>query len=357
MPTPDATAHERLSRLGWDDGWAALYADAAADGDEPGRVSRVEAGSCTVLGTRGEVRATVAGRLFHRAASTADAQPAVGDWVVLEGGERVSAVLPRRSSFSRKVVGDATAEQVVAANVDTTFLVEPLDREVRLRRVERYLAVAWESGANPVLVLSKADLCEDVEAATAAVESVAVGTPVLVISARTGLGMDDLAAAVGPGRTVALLGPSGVGKSTLANWLLGEEVLATQEVRSDHKGRHTTSFRQLFELPSGGLLIDTPGMRELALWGTGEGLDRAFADIDELTASCRFADCNHDREPGCAVQEALRTGRLPADRYESWRKLLGEQHRLELLQDARAMADERARLRARGRALKGRPHR
>jgi ribosome biogenesis GTPase / thiamine phosphate phosphatase len=353
----DAVQADRLARLGWDDRWAALYAAVGRDGDRPGRVSRVEAASCTVMCAGGDVDVPVAGRLFHRAASAADAQPAVGDWVVLEGGERISAILPRRSAFSRKVAGLTTAEQVVAANVDMAFLVEPLDGDVRLRRLERYLAVAWESGAVPVLVLSKADLCVDVDAALAEAERAAVGTRVLVVSTRSGLGMDELAAAVAPGRTVALVGPSGVGKSTIANWLLGEDVLATGSVRADGRGRHTTSFRQLFELPGGGLLVDTPGMRELALWGTGDGVDRAFADIEELVSSCRFADCGHEREPGCAVQGALASGHLAVERYESWRKLQREQHRLELQQDARAAAAERAALRTRARAFRSRPHR
>jgi ribosome biogenesis GTPase / thiamine phosphate phosphatase len=266
----------------------------------------------------------------------------VGDWVVVRD-ETIQAVLPRRSAFSRKVARAATEEQVLAANVDTVFLVTALNGDLNLRRLERYLALAWESGASPVLVLTKADLCGDVGGALRAVGPVTIGVPTHAISNLTGAGLDELEPHLAPARTVALLGSSGVGKSSLANRLLGEELQVTREIAVDGRGRHTTTSRQLVRLPGGALLVDTPGLRELQLWDADEGIHAAFADVDELAGDCRFSDCSHTREPGCAVHAAIDAGRLPLTRLQSYRRLQRELERLARKQDARLRSEERKR--------------
>jgi ribosome biogenesis GTPase len=238
----------------------------------------------------------------------------------------IHEVLPRRGKFVRKVAGRRLEEQVIAANVDTAFVVMALDNDFNLRRLERYLAQCFESGAKSVVVLNKADDREDVAARVAEVEAIAAGVPIFAVSARTGEGVGALDIYLAPGQTIVLLGSSGVGKSTLVNHLLQREAQAVREVRaSDSRGRHTTTSRELFALPGGALLIDTPGLRELQLWGAAEGVERTFADIEEIAAQCKYGNCGHATEPGCAVQAALGDGRLDAERLESWRKLEREQ--------------------------------
>ncbi|MGY1693050.1 ribosome small subunit-dependent GTPase A [Geodermatophilus sp. SYSU D01105] len=335
-----------LSLLGWTpDRVAELPPDTV-----PGRVARVDRGRLTVLTAGGEVRAVLAATLHEHGGAT------VGDWVALRG-ELAVAVLPRRTAFSRVVAGRASAEQVVAANLDTVLVVDALAGAPRLRRLERYLAVAWGSGATPVVVLTKADLCDDVPAAVRAVAEDVLGVEVRAVSAVTGAGVEEVRALVGPGRTAAMVGPSGVGKSSLANALLGRPLIATGAVReSDGRGRHTTTARELHLLPGGGLLVDTPGMRELGLVDD-EGIDTAYADVTELAAGCRFRDCGHRGEPGCAVAAAIADGRLDPARYTAWRKLQAEARRQELRADARARAAEHARVRALHRAMRAQPNR
>jgi ribosome biogenesis GTPase len=326
-----------LQDLGWDDGFAASLEP--FDNCIPARVSAQHRGEYDVLTERGELRVRVTGRLRHEAASAADL-PAVGDWVALRE-ETIQAVLPRRSAFARKVAWSQTEAQVLAANLDTVFVVSGLDGDFNLRRLERYLTLAWESGASPVLVLTKADLCADVATVLFEVEHVALGVPVHVVSNVTGAGLEELSTYLVPARTVVLLGSSGVGKSTLANRLLGQELQATKEIADDGRGRHTTTSRQLIRLAGGALLVDTPGLREIQLWDADEGIQEAFADVDELAADCRFNDCAHMREPGCAVQAAIDEGRLPRERLQSYRALQRELRRLALKQDARLRSEER----------------
>jgi ribosome biogenesis GTPase len=318
-------------------------------GCEAARVARVDRGLLTVLTAAGERRVRAGGALHG------DDAPAVGDWVAVRG-ELAVRVLPRRTAFVRTAAGRGSAPQVVAANVDLVFVVDALVGAARLRRVERYLAVAWASGATPVVVLTKADLCADVPAALARVAEDAVGVDVLAVSAVTGAGLAELAALVAPGCTAAMVGPSGVGKSSLANALAGREVAATSGIRADGRGRHTTTARELHRLPGGGLLIDTPGMRELALPG-GDGLDTTYADVADWATQCRFRDCAHRTEPGCAVAAAIDRGALDPARFTAWRKLQAEAHRQELRADARARAQEHARIRAFSRELRARPGR
>ncbi|HEY7198243.1 MAG TPA: ribosome small subunit-dependent GTPase A [Gaiellaceae bacterium] len=339
-----------LTALGWDDARAEQFEPHAQAGLTPGRVAVQHRGAYDVLTEDGELRCDVAGRLYEEASSPADL-PAVGDWVAVaarpeEGAGTVQAVLPRRTKFSRKTAWQASEEQVLAANVDVAFIVTSLNDELNLRRLERYLTLAWESGARPVLVLTKADLADDVPAAVAAVESVAFGAPVQAISSVSGEGLDAIRAHLGPGVTAALLGSSGVGKSTLVNTLAGEELLETREIRDDGKGRHTTTRRELVQLPGGALVIDTPGMREVQLWIAEEGLEEAFSDVTELFEHCRFSDCAHESEPGCAVKEAIANGTLAPERWESYLKLQRELARLERRLDKRAQAEERKRWRA-----------
>jgi ribosome biogenesis GTPase len=242
-----------------------------------------------------------------------------------EGSARINACLPRRSSLVRKRAGRASTPQVIAANLDVVFVVSSLNGDLNERRIERTLAMIWESGAQPVVLLTKLDLCEDAAGSIARVEAVALGVPVHALSTWTGQGVDALDRYQRAGKTLALIGSSGVGKSTLANRMLGEERIATSEIRaSDERGRHTTSARELFVLPSGALLIDTPGMRELGLWDAGDGLDAAFEDIDALASGCRFNDCKHQSEPGCAIRAAIADGLLEEARFRSYQKLQRE---------------------------------
>jgi ribosome biogenesis GTPase len=326
-----------LQDLGWDDGFAAALEP--HDNCIPGRVSAQHRGEYDVLAEAGELRARVAGRLRHEASSGADL-PAVGDWVALRE-QTIQAVLPRRSAFLRKVNLGAAEAQVLAANLDSIFVVTGLDADFSARRLERYLTLAWESGATPAVVLTKADLCDDPAALLFEAEQVAVGVPVHLVSNVTGEGHDELAPYLQPAKTIALLGSSGVGKSSLANRLLEQEAQATKEVAEDGTGRHTTTTRELFRLPGGALLVDTPGLREVQLWDADEGIEQAFADVDELAGGCRFNDCAHEQEPGCAVQAAIAGGALPRGRLDSYRALQRELARLARKQDARLRSEEK----------------
>jgi ribosome biogenesis GTPase len=340
-----------LESYGWSDELSHQFESLALDDVVPARVTVQQRGLYTLAAERGELTAELGGRFAFEAGE--GEYPVVGDWVALtvptEGRGTIHAVLPRRTAFVRRAAGDAGAAQVLAANIDTVFLVSSLNADLSLRRLERYLASAWESGADPVVVLTKADLPDAVEARLVDVQSVASGVPVHAVSAVTGEGLDGLRSYLGPGRTGVLLGSSGVGKSTLVNALAGEELLATAPVReADARGRHTTTHRELVLLPGGGLVLDTPGMRELGLWDAEAGLDTAFADVDELFGGCRFADCAHEREPGCAIRAALADGTLRPERWESYVKLQREAAYAERKGDPRATAAERKKWIARG---------
>jgi len=352
----------RLSDIGWDAGWEAEFAAAASTADtRPARVAVEYNHIYRVLASDGdggvaELEAMSSGRLKHHAASRREL-PAVGDWVVVrqrpDERANIVALLPRRTHFSRKVAGLVTDEQVVAANVDVVFLVMALDADFSVRRLERYLLTARESGAAPVVILTKPDLCADVEARVAEVSGSSGALPVHVLNPRAGEGSDQVSRYLGTGRTGALLGSSGVGKSTIINRLLGAEVQRTRAVReSDSKGRHTTIHRELVVLPGGGMIIDTPGMRELQLWDVGESVRDAFDDIEALSGSCRFTDCRHGGEPGCAVKAAIEDGRLPAERRESYLSLQGELAHLAQQRDERAQREEKRRAKVAGKAHK-----
>jgi ribosome biogenesis GTPase len=337
-----------LEDLGWNDSFAAAFAPYGEQGLVPARVV-AQKGLYQVSTGGAECFADLAGKLRHelKGPGGAAGYPAVGDWVTLrpptgEGRAMIHAVLPRKSKFSRKMAGHRTEEQVVAANVDTIFLVSGLDGDFNPRRIERYLTAAWDSGARPVVVLNKLDCCEDPDGCLLEAEAVAMGVPVHRVSALTGENCAELHAYLSPGQTVSLLGSSGVGKSTLINRLLGREVQRTAEVReSDDRGRHITTHRELFVAPAGGLLIDTPGLREIQLWEGDQGIESAFADIEELAEGCRFGDCRHQGEPGCAVEEAAENGGLPRERLESYRKLQRELRQIHLRQDELARLQEK----------------
>ena len=341
-----------LVSLGWTPAHEDQFAPHAADGLEPARVAVEHRGAYLLYTARGEAQAELAGRLRHVASERGEL-PAVGDWVAITPTQPaiVQAVLPRRTKFSRLAASDhgGTIEQVVAANVDTVFLVAGLDGELNLRRLERYLALGWESGADPVVVLTKADLCPDVDAALLDVETAAMGVPVHAVSNVTGAGVEELGVYFGPGRTVAALGSSGVGKSSLVNRLAGRELMATGELRADGRGRHTTTTRQLLVLPNGSLFLDTPGMRELRLWESEDGLAQTFDDVAAAAALCRFADCSHEEEPECGVRAALADGTLTHERYESWTKLHAELRHLAVKQDKRLSSEVRKEIRRRAR--------
>jgi ribosome biogenesis GTPase / thiamine phosphate phosphatase len=338
-----------LKRLGWNSYFAALWQGREQPEWLPARVISQQRGLWRIAGDFAECWAETSGTL-RAAAETGGDWPAVGDWVAAErlgGGGRplIQEVLPRRSKFVRKVAGRRLEEQVIAANVDTAFVVMALDGDFNVRRLERYLAQCFESGAKSIVVLNKADDCGDLAARVAEVESIAAGVPVFSVSARTGDGVDALDTFLLPGQTIVLLGSSGVGKSTLVNHLLQREAQAVQTVRaSDSRGRHTTTSRELFALPCGALLIDTPGLRELQLWGATEGVEQAFSDIEELAAQCKYGNCGHTTEPGCAVQAAIVEGRLDESRLENQRKLEREQQFVRRKVDPEAEKQEKERV-------------
>jgi ribosome biogenesis GTPase / thiamine phosphate phosphatase len=348
-----------LEALGWDAAWAAELEQLEEDNLIPARVAAQHRGSFVVWSEAGDLRAKAAGRLFY-AHDVGALLPAVGDWVAVARPDgdntTITAILERRSAFVRKQAGNSSQEQVLAANVDAAFLLAGLDDDFSLRRLERYIATAWESGAEPIVVLTKADLSPDVAAAVFEVEIVAIGVPVHPISNVTGEGLDAVEAHLRPGRTVVLLGSSGVGKSTLLNRLAGTELMRTAALAADGTGRHTTTHRELVRLPEGALVIDTPGLRELQFW---EGdLSAAFEDLDSLAAECRFRDCAHVTEPGCAVLGAVDDGRLELDRLRSWRKFQRELESIAARTDKRLRAERKKRWKQRAQIArqKARPY-
>jgi ribosome biogenesis GTPase / thiamine phosphate phosphatase len=327
-----------LADYGWDVALAAAFE--AFDGQRfvPGRVIKQARDLSTLMTAAGETAGEVSGRFRHRAIGPSDF-PAVGDWVAIRPVERgpslIEAILPRRSAFTRKAAGEAVEAQIVAANVDTVFLVSGLDGDFNLRRIERYLTTAWSSGAEPIIILNKADLRPDLEDVVAAAAGVAPGVPIVAARALTDGGLEALMPFLSAGRTVAFLGSSGVGKSTMINRLIGRERFRTAAMSdaAAGRGRHTTTERELVLLPGGALLIDTPGMRELGLWADDDGLDRTFDEIEALAARCRFPDCSHEREPGCAVRAAVETGAVDPARWQSYLKLRRELRFVELKKD------------------------
>jgi ribosome biogenesis GTPase len=327
-----------------DIGWDAFFADAfepyAADNLIPARVSARHHGPCELMTQRGRMGGIPAGKLSE------EELPAVGDWVAARplDGERkavIEAVLPRRTSFTRKEAWQRTVAQVLAANVDTVFVVTAFGFDLNPRRLERYLTAAWDSGSTPIVVVNKSDTATDQAAELLEIEPVTIAVSVHAVSAVTGDGLEALDPYLQPGRTIALLGSSGVGKSTLVNRFAGREVLATADTSAGGRGRHTTSHRELVPLPSGAILLDTPGMRELQLWADEEALDTTFSEVAELASQCRFNDCAHKSEPGCAIRRALYEGTLSRERWDSYCKLQREMQALAIRKDARLRSEAR----------------
>lgn len=317
-----------MKQYGMNDRFVALAFMYEEEGLIVSRVISQEKDLYSIMTEHGERFAEVSGRFRHQVSAVSD-YPAVGDFVMVDPGQYkgnavIHHVLPRKSCFLRRAAGDARQEQVVAANIDTLFLCMSLNNDFNLRRLERYLSVAWDSGAIPVVVLTKADLCADPESRLAEVSSIAMGADVLVTTVAEQDGYVQILPYLTEGKTAAFLGSSGVGKSTLINCLLGEKRLDTNGLRNDDKGRHTTTRRQLILLPQGGMVVDTPGMRELGMWDAGEGISQTFADIEELAEQCRFFDCSHTSEPGCAVRRAMEEGKISESRFQSWIKLQAE---------------------------------
>ncbi|MGV9248199.1 ribosome small subunit-dependent GTPase A [Streptomyces sp. NPDC003710] len=349
LSVSSASSHP-LAVYGWDTGWEAEFAPYAEQGLLPGRVVRVDRGQCDVITADGVLRADTAFVTPHDPLRVV----CTGDWVAVDpaGNPRYARTcLPRRTAFVRSTSSKRSEGQILAANVDHAVIAVSLAAELDLARVERFLALAWESGAQPVVVLTKADLVPDPVTLSYLVQDVetsAPGVPVLPVSARLGEGLDSLRAVLSGG-TAVLLGQSGAGKSTLANALLGEDVMTVQATRDvDGKGRHTTTTRNLLLLPGGGVVIDTPGLRGVGLWDAGSGVGQVFSEIEELAAQCRFHDCAHGTEPGCAVRAALEAGELPERRLDSYRKLLRENQRIVAKTDARVRAELRREWKRRG---------
>ncbi|MDD3733247.1 MAG: ribosome small subunit-dependent GTPase A [candidate division Zixibacteria bacterium] len=338
-----------ISQLGWNPFFNEHFNKLNNREFLPARVSLEHKDRYQIWCEQGEMMAEVSGRFRHEAQSRADF-PVVGDWVAIasrlaENRATIHQLLPRKTIFSRKAIlsggmpdtGGKTDQQVLAANVDTVFLVSGLDGDYNVRRMERYMTVAWDSGARPVIVLNKVDLCPDIDDVIVEVQAIAFGVTILAISAFQNQGLETISQQLEAGKTAVFLGSSGVGKSTIINHLLGEERLKTKEVRAyDDRGRHTTTSREMLLLPSGGIVIDTPGLRELQLWDNETGLSRVFADIEELARHCRFRDCEHVNEPGCAVRTAINDGKLDAKRFENYLKMKKELRYLESRKDIKA---------------------
>ncbi|WP_240546161.1 ribosome small subunit-dependent GTPase A [Paenibacillus artemisiicola] len=354
----DAPSRSALELLGWNDGWRLAFdaLPAGGAGLVPARVTAQFASQYRVWAEEGELAAEVSGKFQFQAASRGEF-PAVGDWVAAQPlpGERravIHAVLPRRTAMIRRAAGTVPEEQVIGANIDTLFIVNALNGDYNVRKIERFLVAAWESGSSPVVLLTKADLCDDAARRIAEVEAAAPGVPVHAVSALEDQGRAQLQPYLLPGRTIAVTGSSGAGKSTLLNWLAGEDRQLVQGVREDDaRGRHTTTHRELFPLPGGFVMMDTPGMRELQLWESDAGRQEAFADIEAIAAACRFRDCRHEKELGCAVREAIRDGSLDEKRYLSYKKTgreLARQTRKEqsVTMRAKKSADKRQNARA-----------
>lgn len=341
-------APDVIKQYGWSDALARAFEPHARAGHLPGRVVVQQRNGYLVATDDGELSAKPSGRLRHEAREAG--HPAVGDWVALsrnlvERTATLHAILPRRTAFVRRAADSTQTPQVVAANIDVAFIVTSMNADLNPRRIERYLAAALQSGARAVVVLTKSDLCDEPALQAAALEALAAGCPVVTVSARQGVGLDALLAHLAPGETCVLIGSSGVGKSTLVNVLLGEQRMATQAIReSDDQGRHTTSHRELVLLPGGGLIIDTPGIREVGLIDADEGLSEVFDDIERLVQACRFNNCGHVNEPGCAVREALRGGALDPDRWAHFQKLGLELAAVDDKADRAAKDAERRRL-------------
>lgn len=337
-----------IKQYGWSDLLAGAFALHARAGHNPGRIVIQQRDGYWVATDEGELRAKVSGRLLHEAGEVG--HPAVGDWVALslnlaQRTSTIHAILPRRTAFVRRAADSLRRPQVIAANIDVVFVVTSLNADLNPRRIERYLAAAWRSGARPVAVLTKSDLCANPQGQAAEIAALALGCPVLVVSARQGLGLDGLLGHVRPGETCVLIGSSGVGKSTLVNAFLGKDRMATQAIReADDHGRHTTSHRELVLLPGGGLILDTPGIREVGLIDAEEGVSVVFDDIERLAQDCRFKDCGHASEPGCAVQAALGTGTLDPARWAHFQKLGLELAVVHEKADKAAQGSERRRL-------------
>ena len=331
-----------LAQLVWDE---RRSAELAALGHQPSAAARV------VRVDRGFVSLRTAMSDLRLATDRLDSELAVGDWVALGGDGGIAAVLERRTLLERRMPDDSTASPVVAANVDLVVVANALDHTLSARRLERFLLVAWESGAVPLVVLTKADASPDLAAAVAEAEAAALGAPVLALSARTGAGLEDLRARLAHSTSV-LLGRSGAGKSTLVNALVGDDVAATAEVRRDGKGRHTTTHRELHVLAGGGVLIDTPGLRAVLPHDLGLAAERAFGDIEELGEGCRFTDCGHAGEPGCAVAYAVSSGELPRERFEAWLRAEHDRMSFERRSDPASLSEQRRHHRSLNRSLR-----
>jgi ribosome biogenesis GTPase len=335
-----------LNILGWNETYEDVFQEYKNQGYVAGRVFAEYKSFYKVIYEGGEILAEISGKLLHGAEMQQDF-PAVGDWVAIsprqsENRGTIHHVLPRKSKFSRKVAGTNTREQIIAANIDTVFIVNSMNNDFNPRRMERYLLLAWESGANPVIVLSKSDLCENLDEIRAEAEAVALGAPVHAVSTYMNSGIEELKKYFKVGHTVALMGSSGVGKSSIINYFLGEEIMKVQELRGDgQKGKHTSTHREMFVLPEGGLIIDTPGMREIQLWDANEGLSEAFEDIEAVASNCFFKNCKHEGEPGCTVREAIENGIIEEKRLESYKKLEKELYYLEKKQSNAARLVQR----------------
>ncbi|MBS4539530.1 ribosome small subunit-dependent GTPase A [Clostridium sp. D2Q-11] len=334
-----------LINLGWNDFFQDYYNSYGDDNLTVGRISAEYRNHYEVITEIGEIKGEISGKLRYTIETKSDF-PVVGDWVVINRLDNnfaiINDVLPRKSMFKRKAPGNKIEEQILASNIDYIFIVTSLNQNYNLRRIERYVTISWESGAIPVVILSKSDLCDDKENKIIEVENIAPGVDIHAISAMTGKGVENLSKYVKEGNTICLLGSSGVGKSTLVNRLIGEDTMDTGDIRlDDGRGKHTTTHRQMMNIPEGGLIIDTPGIREIALWDGDNGIEEAFKDLEILSNKCKFTDCKHESEPGCAITQAINNGSLAKERLDSYKKLQRELRYIERKQNRKLQLEEK----------------